>query len=79
MSVPTLSCKQADSNYVLDKLKGTKITGDENVDAAQDDVAEGVGGQFGKGGLGESVGNLTSKEAFTRSERGGKGDKGSIQ
>lgn len=66
-------------NSLIDKLKGTKVTGNEDVDAAQDDVAEGVGGQFGKGGLGESVGNMTSKEAFTRSERGGKGGQGGIQ
>jgi len=31
-------------------------------------VAEGVGGQLGKGGLGEGVGNLLSKEGFTRAE-----------
>jgi len=34
----------------------------------QDGVAEGVGGQLGKGGLGEGAGNLLSKEGFTRAE-----------
>ncbi len=61
---------------ILDKLGQTKITGDKNVDAIQDGVNEGVGGQFGKGGVLEGVGNLTSKEVFTRSERQGKDDKG---
>lgn len=54
----------------------TKITGDKNVDAIQDGVNEGVTGQLGKGGLLEGVGNLTSKEVFTRSERGGKNEQG---
>ncbi len=31
-------------------------------------MAEGVGGQFGKGGVGEGVGNLLGKEGFTRAE-----------
>jgi len=67
------------TSYVAkDNLKKTKVTGDKNVDAAQDGVAEGVGGQFGKGGLGEGVGKLTSKEGFSRSERGGKNDKGDV-
>ena len=54
----------------------TKITGDKNVDAIQDGVNEGVTGQLGKGGLLEGVGNLTSKEVFTRSERGGNNESG---
>jgi hypothetical protein len=54
----------------------TKITGDKNVDAIQDGVNEGVTGQLGKGGVLEGVGNLTSKEVFTRSERGGKNESG---
>jgi len=59
-----------------DNLAKTKITGDKNVDAVQDGVNNGVAGQFGKGGVLEGVGNLTSKEVFTRSERQGKNDKG---
>ena len=54
----------------------TKITGDKNIDAIQDGVNSGVTGQFAKGGALEGVGNLTSKEIFTRSERQGKNDKG---
>lgn len=46
------------------------------MDAIQDGVNQGVAGQFGKGGALEGVGNLTSKEVFTRSERDGKNDKG---
>lgn len=61
---------------LVDKLGQTKITGDKNVDAVQDGVNEGVGGQLGKGGILEGVGNLTSKEVLTRSERQGKDDKG---
>lgn len=61
---------------VTDELSKTKVTGDKNIDAIQDGVNEGVGGQFGKGGLLEGVGNLTSKEVLTRSERQGKDDKG---
>jgi len=59
-------------------LSQTKITGDKNVDAIQDGVNNGIGGQLGKGGLLEGVGNLTSKEVWTRSERGGKGEKGGV-
>ena len=54
----------------------TKITGDKNVDAIQDGVNQGITGQFAKGGVLEGVGNLTSKEVMTRSERGGKNEKG---
>ena len=54
------------------------MTGNENVDKVQDGLNEGIAGQFGKGGLAEGVGNLTSKEVWTRSERGGKNDKGDI-
>lgn len=54
----------------------TKITGDKNIDAIQDGVNEGVTGQFAKGGVLEGVGNLTSKEVLTRSERGGKNEGG---
>lgn len=59
-----------------DNLNKTKITGDKNVDAIQDGVNKGVTGQFEKGGVLEGVGNLTSKEVFTRSERGGKNESG---
>jgi hypothetical protein len=58
------------------ELDKTKITGDKNVDAVQDGVNQGVTGQFAKGGVLEGVGNLTSKEVLTRSERGGKNESG---
>jgi hypothetical protein len=59
-----------------DQLDKTKITGDKNIDAVQDGVNKGVTGQFEKGGVLEGVGNITSKEVFTRSERQGKNDSG---
>ena len=61
---------------MLDNLDKTKITGDSNVDAVQDGVNEGVTGQLGKGGMLEGVGNMTSKEVLTRSERQGKNEEG---
>ncbi|ERF74402.1 hypothetical protein EPUS_06580 [Endocarpon pusillum Z07020] len=66
------------SYFAKDNLSKTKITGDKNVNALQDGVNDGVGGQLGKGGLLEGVGKLGSKEVFTRSERGGKGEGGSV-
>ena len=42
----------------------------------QDGLAEGIGGQFGKGGIGEGVSNLVGKEGINRAERKGKDDKG---
>lgn len=60
----------------IEQLDKTKITGDKNVDAVQDGVNKGVTGQLEKGGVLEGVGNLTSKEVFTRSERGGKNETG---
>lgn len=62
----------------LDKLDQTKVTGNKDVDGVQDSVNEGVTGQLGKGGLLNPVGESSSKEVFTRSERGGKGDKGGL-
>ncbi|KPI44509.1 uncharacterized protein AB675_8511 [Cyphellophora attinorum] len=68
---------QNKTSYVAKgEMDKTKITGDKNVDAIQDGVNEGVTGQLGKGGVLEGVGNLTSKEVFTRSERGGKNESG---
>ena len=75
----TINKKNSNSNsyiyiYIcIDKLKSTKITGDKNIDAIQDGVAEGVGGQFGKGGLLGGVGEITSKEGVNRAERGDTG------
>lgn len=58
---------------LTDQLRQTKITGDKNVDAVQEGVAEGVGGQFGSGGLLGGVGELASKEGVNRAERGDTG------
>ncbi|MCJ1311253.1 hypothetical protein MMC25_004924 [Agyrium rufum] len=52
-----------------DQLSKTKITGDKNVNAIQDGVNNGVGGQFGKGGLLQPVGDGLSKEGMNRAER----------
>lgn len=73
-----LGSVETDILDLTDNLSKTKLTGDKNVDKVQDGVNEGVAGQFGKGGLLEGVGNLGSKEVFTRSERGGKGEKGGL-
>lgn len=56
----------------IDKLS-THVTGDKNVNAVQDGVAEGVGGQFAKGGLLAPVGEGISKEAVNRAESGDTG------
>lgn len=56
-----------------EQLKSTKITGDKNIGAIQDGVAEGVGGQFSSGGLLGGVGDATSKEGVNRAERGDTG------
>ncbi|KAK3059937.1 hypothetical protein LTS18_009702 [Coniosporium uncinatum] len=60
-----------------DTLNKTKITGVDQVDTLQDGVNNLVGGQVGKGGLLQPVGDLVSKEGVNRAERGGKDDKGS--
>jgi hypothetical protein len=40
---------------------------------------KGITDQLGKGGLLNPVGKTTSKEVISRSERGGKGEKGGLQ
>jgi len=49
----------------------------DQVDTLQDGVNSLVGGQVGKGGLLQPVGDAVSKEGVNRAERGGKDDKGS--
>ncbi len=61
------------SHPTTGKLKETKITGDKNIDAIQDGVAEGVGGQLSSGGLLGGVGDTMSKEGVNRAERGDTG------
>jgi len=53
-----------------EQLKGNKISGDKNLNAVQDGVADGVGGQFASGGLLGGVGDAVSKEGINRTERG---------
>ena len=53
------------------------MTGIEQVDNLQDGVNNLVGGQVGKGGLLQPVGDMASSEGINRAERGGKDDKGS--
>lgn len=45
------------------------MTGISGVDKLQDGLAEGVGGQFSKGGLLGGAGEGVSKEGFNRAER----------
>ncbi|OJD36379.1 uncharacterized protein BKCO1_12000152 [Diplodia corticola] len=59
-----------------DQLSKTKITGDSRVDQLQDDASGAAAGQLGQGGLAQPVGDLVSKEAVNRAERGGKDDQG---
>jgi hypothetical protein len=59
---------------MIDTLDQTKVTGIEPVDKAQDGVNNLVGGQFGKGGALQGVGDTFSKEGMNRAERGGKDD-----
>lgn len=70
---PSLTLLSADLFLPTEQLKSTKITGDKNIGAIQDGVAEGVGGQFSSGGLLGGVGDATSKEGVNRAERGDTG------
>ncbi|CAG5181246.1 uncharacterized protein ALTATR162_LOCUS9666 [Alternaria atra] len=57
-------------------LDKTKVTGVSQVDNLQDGVNGLVGGQIGKGGIAQPLGDAVSKEGINRAERGGKDDKG---
>ena len=63
--------------YSSDTLDKSKVTGVDQVDNLQDGVNGLVGGQFGKGGLLQPVGDTVSKEGINRSERAGKDESGS--
>jgi len=54
----------------VEQLRKTEITGNKHVDAVQEGVVEGVGGQLGKGGLLNPVGEGVSDQGVTRAERG---------
>jgi len=57
----------------VEQLRKTEITGNKQVDAVQEGVVEGVGGQFGKGGLLNPVGEGVSDQGVTRAEKGDMG------
>ena len=57
------------SHMAKENLK-TDVTGNEAVNKVQGGLAEDVGGQFGKGGLLESVGQGVSTQGVNRAERG---------
>ncbi|KAF7453192.1 hypothetical protein A1F99_004500 [Pyrenophora tritici-repentis] len=57
-------------------LDKTKVTGVDQVDNLQDGVNNLVGGQVGKGGLAQPIGDAVSKEGINRAERGGKDEQG---
>lgn len=63
----------ADSSPPKDTLGKSKITGNKQVDGLQDGVNEGVGGQLGKGGLLNPVGEGVSDQGITRAEKGDTG------
>lgn len=45
----------------VEGLMSQRITDDKNANAAQDQAAQNVGGQVGKGGVGQGVGDTLSK------------------
>ncbi|KAF2708935.1 hypothetical protein K504DRAFT_491570 [Pleomassaria siparia CBS 279.74] len=58
------------------ELDKTKVTGVEQVDNLQDGVNNLAGGLVGKGGIGQPIGDMASKEGVNRAERGGKDEQG---
>ncbi|KAH6908437.1 hypothetical protein BKA70DRAFT_1372032 [Coprinopsis sp. MPI-PUGE-AT-0042] len=58
------------------QLDRTKVTGIKQVDTLQDGVHNLVSGQVGQGGIGQPIGDLTSKQFINRFERGGKDEQG---
>ena len=62
--------------YISENLDKSKVTGIKQVDTLQDGVNNLAAGQVGQGGLLQPVGDLASREGFTRAERQGKDDKG---
>jgi hypothetical protein len=44
-----------------DTLRKGEVSGNKDIDGAQREIGEAVGGQFGKGGVGESVGSNVDK------------------
>jgi hypothetical protein len=64
------------ANIPEEELDKTKVTGISQVDNLQDGVNNLVGGQVGKGGLAQPIGDAFSKEGINRAERGGKDENG---
>lgn len=66
-SLCSTSCFLDGEDYVCNGLQfvagaiTTPKTGDKNVDKLQGELGDNVGGQFGKGGIGEGVGSTLSK------------------
>jgi len=56
------------TSYTTKETLKTDVTGDKNVNSIQNGIAEGVGGQFSKGGALNSVGEAVSSEGFNRYE-----------
>ncbi|KAE9376658.1 hypothetical protein N431DRAFT_435908 [Stipitochalara longipes BDJ] len=46
---------------VKDTLRKGEVSGNKDIDGAQREVSDAVGSQFGKGGIGESVGTSVDK------------------
>ncbi|KAK6341445.1 hypothetical protein TWF696_008519 [Orbilia brochopaga] len=70
--------KDNKASYVTkQQLDKSKVTGISQADKLQDDVNSLVSGQVGKDGLLQPVGDLSSKHAVNRAERGGKDESGS--
>jgi hypothetical protein len=47
-------------------MKKTQVTGNKDIDGAQDSVGEAVGDTFGKNGLAGDVGNAADKGFLSR-------------
>ncbi len=58
------------TSYTAKQNMKTHVTGDKNVNAIQDGIADGVGGQLGSNGLLGGVGDAASKQGMNRVERG---------
>lgn len=56
------------TSYSTKETLKTRAVDDKNVNAIQDGLAEGVGGQVASGGLLGGVGDAVSKEGFNRAE-----------
>jgi hypothetical protein len=73
---PIMSNRVLLTFHLIENLDKTKVTGVSQVDNLQDGVNGLVGGQIGKGGIAQPLGDAVSKEGINRAERGGKDDKG---